>query len=373
MSLRCFVAMAFDNADTDDWYDNTLTPLLTSVGATVRRVDRIEHNDDIDDKIIEEIRAADFMVADLTYARPSVYFEAGFAQRQIPVVYTVRADHFAPQPDAPQLKVHFDLAMRNIIAWRTPRDAQFTKRMKARVTQVIAPIVKANEAAALAKGQADAFERLSLANKKQAVLDGVIATLERSGVRPIHLEGTNASFFEGSKFRDSTLWGVQGAWGEGFTAAEIRSHMTGRMNRPRFNLQVPRHEDVIEQVRDIYVFASLRPEPWSRCTSALSVLSPLDPATKHFRYVDVENWPSSRVDTYRRVTLRPGYDHQFIGTTSGGREVMLDEDVDEDGNGLESVQRRLDVVFIDNIKSVESMIVRLTLAIELWRDELAAV
>jgi nucleoside 2-deoxyribosyltransferase len=42
------------------------------------RVDQIEHNDDIDDKIIELIKKCDFCIADLTYARPSVYYEAGY-------------------------------------------------------------------------------------------------------------------------------------------------------------------------------------------------------------------------------------------------------------------------------------------------------
>jgi hypothetical protein len=32
--------------------------------------------------------------ADLRYARPSVYFEAGYAERSVPVIYTVRRDHF---------------------------------------------------------------------------------------------------------------------------------------------------------------------------------------------------------------------------------------------------------------------------------------
>src|SRR5215472_9716952 len=52
---------------------------------------RLEHNDDIDKRIMKEIKACDFAIADLTYARPSVYFEAGFAQRSVPV--TSRKDH----------------------------------------------------------------------------------------------------------------------------------------------------------------------------------------------------------------------------------------------------------------------------------------
>jgi nucleoside 2-deoxyribosyltransferase len=82
--LRCFVAMAFGQEDTD--------------GINAQRVDRIEHNDKIDTKIISEIEAADLVTADLTYARPSVYFEAGYAQRAIPVIFTARPDRSTRTP-----------------------------------------------------------------------------------------------------------------------------------------------------------------------------------------------------------------------------------------------------------------------------------
>jgi nucleoside 2-deoxyribosyltransferase len=63
-------------------------PTLGPLGVAAPRVDRIEHNDNIDTRIISEIEAADLVIGDLTYARPSVYFEVGYAQRAIPVIFT---------------------------------------------------------------------------------------------------------------------------------------------------------------------------------------------------------------------------------------------------------------------------------------------
>jgi nucleoside 2-deoxyribosyltransferase len=80
--LRCFVAMAFGQKDTDAIF-RALRKTLGPLGVNAQRVDRIEHNDNIDTRIISEIEAADLVIADLTYARPSVYFEAGYAQRAI--------------------------------------------------------------------------------------------------------------------------------------------------------------------------------------------------------------------------------------------------------------------------------------------------
>jgi nucleoside 2-deoxyribosyltransferase len=132
--LRCFVAMAFDYDDTDRIY-SVFERLLRSMGITAVRVDRIEHNDDIDNRIIQEIKQADFVLADLTYARPSVYFEAGYAQRAVPVVYTCRRDRFRPRVDDPKgnVRVHFDLQMKNIVAWATEHDSTFAERLRRRM------------------------------------------------------------------------------------------------------------------------------------------------------------------------------------------------------------------------------------------------
>src|SRR5690349_3854545 len=116
---RCFVAMAFDRNDTDRLYNQQIQRALKRAGVLPIRIDRIDHNDDIDDRIIAELNQCDLALADLTYARPSVYFEAGYAARVRPVIYTCRADHFRPRQDDPEgnLRVHFDLQMKNILKW----------------------------------------------------------------------------------------------------------------------------------------------------------------------------------------------------------------------------------------------------------------
>src|ERR1700694_956299 len=141
--LRCFVAMAFGRGDTDQWYKSTLAPLLRRHRVTPRRVDLITHNDDFDDRILVELARADMVVADLTYARPSVYFEAGHAHgRKLPVIYTARWDHLDPLAKDDQRRVHFDLLMRNIIDWRPPRYANFVRRMESRLNHVLRPLRK---------------------------------------------------------------------------------------------------------------------------------------------------------------------------------------------------------------------------------------
>ena len=95
--LKCFVASAFDHDVIDTLYDNGIKRVLLDKGIAPLCVNRVEHNDDIDDKILELIDECDFCIADLTFARPSVYYEAGRVDGLgKPVIFTSRKDHFKP-------------------------------------------------------------------------------------------------------------------------------------------------------------------------------------------------------------------------------------------------------------------------------------
>lgn len=122
---RAFVAMWF-SAETKDAYDKGIIPALTACGYEAVRVDRIEHNEKIDDLIIAEIKRASIVVADFTGQRGGVYFEAGLAMgRGTPLVRTVREDQIND--------VHFDTRQYNHITWTTPEELRdrLTNRIRA--------------------------------------------------------------------------------------------------------------------------------------------------------------------------------------------------------------------------------------------------
>jgi nucleoside 2-deoxyribosyltransferase len=192
--LRCFVAMAFGRLDADAVYD-AIKKALRPMHIKLVRADRIEHNDDIDDRIIAEIERADFVLADLTYARPSVYFEAGYAQRSVPVIYTARRDHFKDKPDDTNgnLRVHFDLQMRNIITWSGGDDPNFLKRLKSRITKVIAPIIARKKAESEQKRKTVNFDRLSIQDKQKFVIRAAGKHFRRCGYQLIRLRSEENS------------------------------------------------------------------------------------------------------------------------------------------------------------------------------------
>lgn len=133
---RCFVAMAFDHDDTDALYEASIQPVLKSNSVIPIVINRREDNRDINNQIIEQLESCDFCIVDLTYTRPSVYFEAGYAQRAVDVIYTVRSDHLARnQPD--DRRVHFDLQMKPLIRWTDPDDPGFRARLERRLRQTV--------------------------------------------------------------------------------------------------------------------------------------------------------------------------------------------------------------------------------------------
>jgi len=132
--IYCFIAIRFGKHDTDAIYE-IIASIISEFGLEPRRIDRIEHIDNINQKIISELNEADIAIADLTYARPSVYFEAGYAYRKIPVIFTCRKDHLYNEDD--NLKVHFDTDRYPIVFWDNPDDKSFIPNLKSKLQYVI--------------------------------------------------------------------------------------------------------------------------------------------------------------------------------------------------------------------------------------------
>lgn len=114
-SKRAFVAMWFAQEMWPFWEGGFQPGIEQAGGFTAIRGDLQEHNDDICDRIVGEIRRSRFVVADFTGNRGGVYYEAGFAQGLgIPVIWTVREDWLG--------KIHFDTRQYNHIHYETSEE-----------------------------------------------------------------------------------------------------------------------------------------------------------------------------------------------------------------------------------------------------------
>jgi hypothetical protein len=148
------------HSDTNVLHFAILKPLLKhQLGITAFRIDELHHNENIDARLLQEIARSELVVADLTYERPSVYFEAGYAMGlKIPVVYTCRSDHLRRLSE---YQVHFDLRQRNIVAWKEPRDRTFAKRLVGRIRSTMAPLLRRRELDQKETQAREAFTKLS--------------------------------------------------------------------------------------------------------------------------------------------------------------------------------------------------------------------
>lgn len=116
-----FVAMWFDDAMMKTFEEHIATG-IEEAGFQPFIIPMKEHNDDITDHIIAEIRRSKFVVADFTGHRGGVYFEAGFAYGLgLPVIWTCREDWFNPAGDVAR-KIHFDVDHYNFIVWKDGAD-----------------------------------------------------------------------------------------------------------------------------------------------------------------------------------------------------------------------------------------------------------
>jgi len=113
-SRLCFVAMSFSESMLPVWTDG-LKPGIEDAGFSAMRVDSAPHYGRIDLKIIGDIRASRFVVADATEQKAGVYFEAGFALALgKPVLWTVRKNEID--------KVHFDTRQFAHLLWDSPAE-----------------------------------------------------------------------------------------------------------------------------------------------------------------------------------------------------------------------------------------------------------
>lgn len=124
---RCFVAMWFDES-VEEAYKLGFAPGISDAGFKPFRIDEKFTNKGISDEVKSEIRLAQFVVADFTGQRQSVYYEAGFANglgRE--VIWCCRED------DVKDL--HFDTRHLGHVVWKGPRDlrAKLSQSIRANI------------------------------------------------------------------------------------------------------------------------------------------------------------------------------------------------------------------------------------------------
>lgn len=111
-----FIMMWMDpiKAELEDVY-MTIKRCFTKFGISAERADDIEHSGKITEEIINKIKTSEFLYADLTGARPNVYYEVGFAHALSKKVILFRKSDES---------LHFDLAGYNCPEYKNLSDLE---------------------------------------------------------------------------------------------------------------------------------------------------------------------------------------------------------------------------------------------------------
>lgn len=138
--FKAFMAMRFGNNLLDDVYKNHFKPTVKLAGFDLFRVDDTPRAGLIDDKIRSDIRAAKFLIADLTNENPGAYWEAGYAEGLgKPVIYTCQKSAFETH------STHFDTNHHLTVIWDENDLSVAMRMLKATIRATLPSEAKMND------------------------------------------------------------------------------------------------------------------------------------------------------------------------------------------------------------------------------------
>lgn len=125
-----FVAMPF-KPEFDELWSSGIKPAIEATGWQAVRADKTEHNQRIDDWIMNQIQASRFVIVESTGSNPGACFEAGYALGlRKPVLWVA-------QKSSLKEGLHFDIRQYNHLAWTEGDESDLGGRLQERILNTV--------------------------------------------------------------------------------------------------------------------------------------------------------------------------------------------------------------------------------------------
>lgn len=125
---KAFMAMKFGDPTLNSLLDEVLRPAAKRAGFDLFKLDDRPIAGLIDDRMRVEIRASDFVIADLTHDNLGAYWEAGYAEGLgKPVIYTCERSKFEAS------RTHFDTNHHLTIVWDATAPTEVAQQLVATI------------------------------------------------------------------------------------------------------------------------------------------------------------------------------------------------------------------------------------------------
>lgn len=132
VSRNAFMAMQFGDATLEAMLEKCFKPAVARAGFELRPLYEGQGAGLIDNQIRTAIRAARFVIADLSHDNNGAYFEAGFAEGLgLPVIYTCERNKFDEK------KTHFDTNHMVTVPWEAANMEDAASRLTATIRNTL--------------------------------------------------------------------------------------------------------------------------------------------------------------------------------------------------------------------------------------------
>lgn len=129
MDRHCFVIQRFDGERYDQRFFDVIKPIVESCQLMAYRIDQDPAVDNIIETVMEKIRSAALVIAEISTDRPNVWFELGYAMAlSKPVIMLC---------DNTRTEIPFDIRQQNILFYRTGSISdyeQLKRQLRERIT-----------------------------------------------------------------------------------------------------------------------------------------------------------------------------------------------------------------------------------------------